>query len=281
MSAVVVVFVVWFAVVLAGSALLIAYAERVHAPRWARAVSRKFTATTQAALPPGGRIPVALTVLLALWSIVIIFGWLLGLWAHRLQGVIDEPSFRWWQNHYLTGTWHTIWWKLTNIGSPRVTQGLAVLGAIVMAVLYRGRRLWWAPSAILLVGYAAEKYSQIVLKLVVHRGHDPLTRGTWPSGGMGRLLDIYGLIIFFVVLRFAPGKPRAWAWGVAVLAFFASLQAYARINNLEHWLTDVIGGFLYGLMLLATMIIGYLALTSRASSEPARDKPELEPAASA
>ena len=245
MSAVVVVFVVWFAVVLVGGALLIACADRMHIPRWARALAGRFTATTRAAVPAGGRIPVALTVLLALWSIVIIFGWLLGLWAHRLQGVIDEPSFRWWHSHYLTGTWHTIWWKLTNIGSPRVTQGIDLAGAVVLAVIYRGRRLWLAPSAILLVGYLAEKYSQIILKLVVHRGHDPLTRGTWPSGGMGRLIDVFGLIIFFVILRYAPRKPRVWAFGVALLVFFGSIQSYARLNNLEHWTTDVIGGWLY------------------------------------
>lgn len=281
MSAVIVVFVVWFAVVLGGGALLIAYADRMHTPRWARAVAGRFTATTRAAVPAGGRVPVAATVLLALWSIVIIFGWLIGLWAHRLQGVVDEPAFHWWQSHFLTGTWHTIWHKLTNVGAPRITQGLALLGAVVLAILYRGRRLWLAPSAILLVGYMAEKYSQIILKLVVHRGHPPTTQGSYPSGGMGRLIDVYGLIIFFVIIRYAPRNSRAWATGVTLLAFCASVQAYARINNLEHWLTDVIGGLFYGVMLLATMIIGYFALVAVAPPKSKDDELALEGAVSA
>jgi hypothetical protein len=152
-----------------------------------------------------------------------------------------------------------VWWKLTNVGAPRVTQGLALGGALLTVVLYAKRPRWWAPGVTLILGYLAERYSQIILKLVVHRDHPPTTQGVWPSGGMARVLVVYGLIIYFVVKRFWPDSPRMWAAGWSLLAVCASVQAYARLNNLEHWTTDVIGGALYGLLLLATMISAYSA----------------------
>jgi hypothetical protein len=130
----------------------------------------------------------------------------------------------------------------------------------------------------MVLGYAAEKYSQMILKRVIDRGHPPTSLGTWPSGGMGRLIDVYGLIIFFLILRFRPTSPRAWAVGAGVLGVFASIQAYARINNLEHWVTDVAGGAIYGTMLLVAMIIGYFALSREPASRPAEPVAAVEPA---
>ena len=56
----------------------------------------------------------------------------------------------------------------------------------------------------------------------------------------------------------------------ALLALAASIQAFARINNLEHWMTDVIGGAIYGLLLLLLMITAHAALTRAVSTAPAR-----------
>lgn len=258
-TAVVVVFVVWFAIVIVAGALSVALAPRLRAPGWLCAARTRVAAATSASNAAVGRIVTGSVLALFGWSVVLISGWLLGMLAHQLQPSIDWPSFHWWQEHYRTGTWHKVWWKLTNVGSPTVTQVLTVVGAVVMLALYARRRDWWAPSAALLIGYLAEKFSQIILKDVVHRGHPPTTMGTWPSGGMGRLILVYGLIIFFLVKRFWPESPRMWALGWSILALAASVQAYARLNNLEHWTTDVVGGGIYGLLLLLTMILGYSA----------------------
>lgn len=260
MAAVVVVFVVWFGVLGALALAAIALNPRLRLPRTVRTLATRSHAAAGQSVALLGRVPAAAIVLLAGWSVVIVIGWLLGLLAHRLEGSVDRPAFHWWQAHHLSGTWSHVWWKLTNVGSPTVTQIITGVGALVLAALYARRDRWWAPSVVLLVGYAAEKYSQMILKLVVHRGHPPTTLGTWPSGGMGRLIDIYGLVIYFLLVRYAPGKRRVWWAGAAVLAVFASIQAYARINNLEHWLTDVVGGGIYGLLLLGLMIVTYQVL---------------------
>jgi PAP2 superfamily len=261
MAAVIVVFVVWFAAIALLGLLAVAAASRVSSPRWLRGLRRRSAQAIDASIAAVGRVATAVAVALAMWSAVIILGWLLGIAAHHLEDSIDRPAFHWWQRRQVGGTWSDVWWKLTDVGAPRVTLGLAIGGALLTAALYARRPFWWAPAVTLIVGYIAEKYSQTILKLVVHRGHPPTTMGTWPSGGMARLIVVYGLIIYFVVRRFWPNVPRMWTVAWALLALCASVQAYARLNNLEHWTTDVVGGAIYGLLLLAMMIFAYSALT--------------------
>jgi hypothetical protein len=260
MTPVIVVFVLWFAVVAAFGLVAIAVAPHVTARAWLCNLRQRAAQATSASNAAVGRVATASLLALAMWSVVLIVGWLLGLAAHRLESAVDRPAFRWWQEHHLGGTWSSTWSKLTDIGQPRLTFGLAVGGALLTAGLYSRRPFWWAPAVTLIFGYLAERYSQIILMLVVHRGHPPTTHGTWPSGGMARVLVVYGLIIYFVVRRFWRDSPRVWAAGWSLLAICASVQAYARLNNLEHWTTDVVGGALYGLLLLAMMIISYSAL---------------------
>lgn len=280
MSAVIVVFLIWFGIVAVAGLAVVLAAPRLGTPRWFERVRTKYYASIDATIPAAGRVLTTAAVLLALWSVVIILGLIMGIIAHRLQGAIDEPAFRWWDSHHLHGgAWYTVWWKLTNIGMPRLTQGLALAGAIVFAILYRRRSYWWAPAVTMIVGYVAEKYSQQIMKTIVNRGHPPTAGGTWPSGGMGRTIDVYGLIIFFGVYYFWPRSPRAWAAGAWLLAICASIQAYARLNNLEHWTTDVVGGTIYGMLLLSMMITGFVCMsrvvTARNSVTPADSEPAV------
>lgn len=207
------------------------------------------------AIQEWGGLRTALVLLLAGAAAIVAVEWVAGLGAHALQGVLDWPVFRWTQAHQ-TAWWTDVWWKLTQIGSPSTTQRLVVAGAVLLAVVWR-KRLWWLPGLWLALGYVFEKYGQIILKLVVDRGHPPTTMGTWPSGGCARVLLVYGLIAYFLVRRHHAGRTKA-AWVVAAAGTWLCLtiQAYARLNNLEHWFTDVLGGILYGSLLLALMVAG-------------------------
>ncbi len=118
MSPVIVVFVVWFALVAVIDAVIIARAERWRAPAWAGKARRRWATAVDDVMPTLTRGVTAAIALLAMWSVVIIVGLVMGIIAHRLQGPIDEPGFRWWNSHHLGGAWHDVWWKLTNIGMP-------------------------------------------------------------------------------------------------------------------------------------------------------------------
>ena len=128
MSAVIVVFVVWFGLVAVIDAVIIARAERWRTPAAAAKARRRWATAVDDVMPTLGRGVTGAIALLAMWSVVIIVGWLLGVGAHHIEGKVDHPAFNWWQDHYLSGSWHDAWWKLTNIGSPGVTQATHLAG---------------------------------------------------------------------------------------------------------------------------------------------------------
>jgi hypothetical protein len=248
--------------------------------RWGRPDRKRrlarVTPVLDVALREWGAVIPAMVLLLAGVASVVAVTWVAGIGAHAIQGGVDWPVFRWFQAHQ-TKSWTDAWWKLTNVGSPVITQRLVVVGAVVLAVVWR-KRIWWLPGAALALGYVFEKYGQIALKLVVHRGHPPTTFGTWPSGGCARVLVVYGLVAYFLARAHHNGRVRTtWVAGAAVVGLVLTVQAYARINNLEHWLTDVVGGIGYGVLLLALMVAGAetvqrgVAMRRSSTSEPAGD----------
>jgi len=279
MSAVVIVWLVWIIVVLALAALAIVTCPRWGMPRWWGVVHARVAPVVEASLTNLGRGPTAALVYLAGAAAVLLVGWPLGLLAHALQGGVDEPAFHWFAGHRL-GWWSDIWTRLTQIGSPSITQGVTVVAAIVFAVIWAlQRRSWWFPLLALPLGYLLEKYTQIVLQTVVHRGHPPTTHGTYPSGGCGRVLVIYGMVIFLTVAWLWPRNRRMWVAGWGLVAVLVSIQAYARIYNLEHWLTDVAGGIVFGVMLLGVMTscLRVLDLPAAAQSQRSRSHVGVRP----
>lgn len=255
MSASVVVFFVWFVAVAMLGAAAIATAPRWHLGRRSAAKLQVVGEVVDESITRLGRGWTTAVAYLAGAGFVISIGWMTGDAAGDSQNAVDWPAFRWFEAHRVGGEWDHVWRTLTNIGMPRLTQAFAVAGAIFFAIVWwRIGRRWYVPAFVFVGGYALEKYTQIVLKLVVDRGHPPTTLGTFPSGGCGRVLIVYGLIIFFTLRWIRPASNRLWLAGWTLLAFLLSIQAYARIYNLEHWLTDVIGGTIFGLAGLIAMI---------------------------
>jgi hypothetical protein len=253
MNAVIVVFVVWFAAVLGGGAWWATRSPQ-HTPLAERVGGAQVRAYVDQGVARFGRLPIAALLYFAGVGVVLALCWPLGLLAHGLEGAVDWPVFHW-TEHRQIQAWSDIWLKLTNIGKPRLTQAVDVLAAVFFAVVWARRgRAWWSPLVLFASAYALEKYCQIILQAVVHRGHPPTTLGTFPSGGCARVLIVYGLVAFMVVEWRRPESRRAWRIAAVVVAFLWSIQAYARLYNLEHWFTDVVGGTVFGLLGLLVMV---------------------------
>lgn len=200
----------------------------------------------------GGRLGAALLIALAGSGFIMWFMWGVGEVVQALEPVVDHPAFSWVEENRVGGAWDKIWLTLTNIGSLQVTQTLTVAASIGLAALWRHRR-WWVPLVVLPLAYTMEKVLQDVLNGMVDRGHPPTTLGSFPSGGCARVIVVYGLIAFFT-LRWRGASAKGWQMGLGVVLLLATVQAYARTYNLEHWITDVFGGLLFGILLLATMV---------------------------
>jgi hypothetical protein len=213
-----------------------------------------------------GRPLAALTWLVLGGVLVVAVCWPLGLLAHALEDSVDWPVYHWVNTLYHQG-WSELWWKLTNIGKPRVNQAFALLGALFFAVVWAVEDWgWWKPLIGLPLIYLVVKYGQIFLLTVVDRGHPPHaaggrpTLGTYPSGGCARVILVYGTLIFLTVWWLWPTSAEAWYAGWTLTAFLWALQAYARMINNEHWLTDVIGGTIYGALLLVVATTSFRLL---------------------
>jgi hypothetical protein len=260
----VIVCVVWFAVVIAVG--LVSVSWIVDRPRRRDGAAARVSDVTEYAAGRIGRPATAGVIYFAGAGVILAIMWPLGRLAHVLEPGIDVPTFDWFRARQIDGAWSTVWLHLTNIGKPRITQGVAAVAAVGFAVLWgvRGRR-WWVPLIGFPLAYFMVKYCQILLQDVVDRGHPPphpgqnhgppvITLGTYPSGGCARVIVIYGLVIFCALyLTRLRESRKAWIAAMTLTAVLLTVQAYARIYNLEHWVTDVIGGTLMGtLMLIVT-----------------------------
>jgi membrane-associated phospholipid phosphatase len=104
-----------------------------------------------------------------------------------------------------------------------------------------------------------------LLKLVVGR-HRPasdlvhvfqiIKTPSFPSGHTLHFAVFYGFLIFVVAINYKPSWQRNVL--VVALAIPIALVGLSRIYLGEHWLSDVIGGYLVGALCLVPLIAGYL-----------------------
>ncbi|HEX3908691.1 MAG TPA: phosphatase PAP2 family protein [Mycobacteriales bacterium] len=199
----------------------------------------------------------ALAILFAGAAATIAVCWPLGRFARRYKSNIDAPFIRWTQRHVSThGTWHHLNSGLTLMGNRPEIKVICVVAIVVFGALWAiARRGWWIPPLLIVAAFGMEKAGQMVLKAVVAR---PATTfpdfGSYPSGGCARLITVYGTVFFLVLLTW-PRISRAWrVTGWTVLAALAFTEGYTRIYLIKHWGMDVVGGFVFGALMLLSLI---------------------------
>ena len=220
--------------------------------------SRQRTPGLVARLEPAfGRISGCILVLAAGAGAVIALVWPLAYWA-RNSDTFDHKVYNWVlpraNSHWL----HSVMRVLTEMSNNRQTQVVCALFMVVLtAVWFFHRRglVVLAPAVLILVAYEVEHQLQHVLKVLAHRsGPVPAGLGAFPSGGCARIISVYGLILYLVLRRFGMtrGKVAIACWTVLAAASFT--EAYSRLYLGKHWLTDIIGGVAFGIILLFVFI---------------------------
>lgn len=224
---------------------------------WGAAAARRF-----------GRLGGSVLVLIVGWIVVIAVGLALGFLAKGTESNVDRPIFDWVHSHVSGNALTSLNDKLTYMGNTPVVEVVCLAAVILLACAYRRR--WWLPTIGIVVAFASERYLQKLLNKVVDRGHPPTTLGSYPSGGVGRLLAIYGAILILAVVLL-PALSRAWRAGLWTgLATASVIEAFTRVYLSKHWFTDALFALPFGALLLLTNVAAIAALAHRGDVADAR-----------
>jgi undecaprenyl-diphosphatase len=175
---------------------------------------------------------------------------------HTVLGKLDRSLLEWLHRH-ATPAGVAFFLAISQLGSPATMTILALLGATFLIV----RREW-----ILLAGWAAAFGGNVLidnwLKLAIRRPrpiyasaliHHP--NWSFPSGhAMGALVG-YGMLAYVIVVLWQPGgraRTRIYAGAALLIAAIGVSRLYLGV----HYLTDVVGGYVVGLVWLGTCICG-------------------------
>ena len=204
---------------------------------------------------PGGALAVAL-----LWAAVVVaVFWPLGELAHSLEDAVDWPVLGW-IGPRRNPSFEEFNWFYTALGDRQPLKWVTGVGAVVFAVLW-GRR-FWIPLVAIGAQFPLEQYVQAIVSGMVDRGHPPTGLGSYPSGGIARIVMVFGTLALFAALTWRMSRRGHIALGTVVLVL-ATFEGYSRLYVQKHWFTDVVAGLLFGPALFAGYAVAVCVLAGR------------------
>ncbi|WP_158277844.1 phosphatase PAP2 family protein [Pseudosporangium ferrugineum] len=218
-----------------------------------------------------GRPVTALCLLLFWGAVVVAVCWPLGLLAHSLEDAVDWPVLLWITDRRTPG-FEDFNWFYTTLGDRDPLKKVVVVAAVGFAVLWRRR--FWIPLVAILASFPFEQYVQAILAAMVDRGHPPTGLGTYPSGGIARIVMTFGAVALFAALTWRLNRRWQVALGTVVLVM-ASYEGYSRMYTEKHWLTDVISGLMFGPILFLGYAVAVCVLAGRYPAPAAEKAPAV------
>ena len=206
----------------------------------------------------GARLAAAAFGAFALLTVLVVAGW-------------TQPLDDWWDS---------LMWSAEMAGLVRLAElfhhlgrfPIAFVTTLVVAAAFVVAKRWWVAGAWVAIVATAEVLS-VTTKMIVDRSRpiDGLVRessAAYPSGHAmvsGAAIG-FGLAVLLAMLW--PHRARLFLW---LGAIYAALMAWSRTYLHAHWLTDVVGGLLFGVVVVFLFggIFESRIVAERTSSDPA------------
>lgn len=141
---------------------------------------------------------------------------------------------------------------VTTIGGYSVIGSFSLLVGGIVA--YERRE--WSPLPLLVGGVVSEIYLQKALKRLVKGTKPPAEEsigppGDFPSGGAARTVITFGMLAHLLTQRWDSPAERRIIWSIVTMLVLA--QGGSRLYLGRHWPEDVVGGWLFGWLVLQTL----------------------------
>jgi membrane-associated phospholipid phosphatase len=204
-----------------------------------------------------GRVSGCILAIAAGTGVIIAIVWPVGYGARKFDAQ-DHKVYNWVLVRAHTHWLHSAMSTLTKMSNNRESQVVAGVFMILLTLSwFRHRRglAVLAPGVLIITAYELEHQLQHTLKLLAARtGPVPAGVGSFPSGGVARLICIYGLILYLVLRRLNLTRSRWAVGGWTILAAATYTESYSRLYLGKHWISDIFGGLVFGAILLVVLI---------------------------
>jgi membrane-associated phospholipid phosphatase len=165
---------------------------------------------------------------------------------------MDVPIMEWVSSHQVE-SWAAILERFNKVANTWTTWGGCGTAAACLATTWRTRK--WLPPSVLGAAILVDHYVTLALRRKFSRAGPPTSPlGTYPSGGCDRVVLFYGLIANLLWREFS-GSYRGRVMALSATSLLAFNAAYCRAYLSKHWLTDVVTGLLYGVLLYAPFAV--------------------------
>ena len=220
------------------------------------------------AVPPAGAL---------LWFLAVAGLIALSLFAHtHRQPLPYELTVTRKLQSSITTPWiGTLFRFLTAINNP-LPDLMTMIGMLILFAIFR----WFRQGLFLLLAVSVSNAVDGSLGAIVKRPRpDPklvhvdshIVFNSFPSGHSCYVLVFYGFLIFLTLTR--PVRTWRFYWLAVILQGWAIINillvGIARIWEGEHWLIDVLGGYLDGAIWLSLFIFLYLLATRKLQEQKA------------
>src|SRR5215468_3878559 len=185
----------------------------------------------------------------------------LGLAAVALTGValgavLDHPVARFVAAHR-TPLLTSVMKAVSTAASPAALTACALAAGLLLGAVWRS----WTPAVVLAATSAGAIGLTIVFKETLARRRPLLAHAVaaadgygFPSGHAAAAAAVCGAFAWLCSVRIHSWRARVAIWAVA--AILATLVGVSRVYLGVHWATDVIGGWIFGILWLAVVVTG-------------------------